>query len=227
MALVYLASFPHTQHLDVPLLQRSFQLWRELQQQFENKEFDISEYIQNSSDCILRMTGGLMIGEPASELIRGTLLSAQEHRLPHEVLSPEQVAQRFPVFKLGPKEIAVFDPEAGYLIPELCIAAHLCVAERNGAELHFDEPVTSWAEFDKEKNAFKLRTHRGYYWARKLVLSVGAWATEVYGDSLKLGLSIARRQLCWFQPADADEAQRTAGLQAFKVMVALRSTSGY
>ena len=162
-----------------------------------------------------------MIGQPASELISGTMLSAQKHHLPHEVLTPDEVAQRFPVFKLGPKEIAIFDPEAGYLIPELCIAAHLCVAEHNGAELHFDEPVANWSEFDKEKNAFKITTPLGQYWARKIVLSVGAWAPEVYGDSLKLGLSVVRRQLCWFQPTGADETQRTAGLQAFKVIIAI------
>lgn len=103
------------------------------------------------------------------------MLSAQIHSLPHEILSHDQVSERFPVFHLNANEIAIYDPEAGYLVPELCIAAHLARAMNNGAELHFEEPVESWTEYLPDLNAFRITTGKSSYLAKKIVLAVGAW----------------------------------------------------
>lgn len=63
----------------------------------------------DDSDELLRMTGGLMIGHPGSEVIQGTLRSIKEHNLRHEVLNAEELRKRFPLFHVSPEEIgAVF-----------------------------------------------------------------------------------------------------------------------
>ncbi len=53
----------------VPMVRRAFELWRELE--------------TRSGRRLLVMTGGLMIGRPGTWLVKGTLRSAKEHRLPH------------------------------------------------------------------------------------------------------------------------------------------------
>ncbi len=53
----------------VPLLKRSFELWRNLQSDYENGYLDCAEYQQSSTDQLLRMTGGLMIGLPNSGIL--------------------------------------------------------------------------------------------------------------------------------------------------------------
>ena len=45
---------------------------------------------------LLRETGGLMIGRPDSALVVGSRRSADQHGLPHEILTGAQVADRFP-----------------------------------------------------------------------------------------------------------------------------------
>jgi sarcosine oxidase len=75
--------------LDVPLLQRSLTLWKELQTYYdEHKEhFPVSDY----SGQLLTMCGGLMIGKQGSEVIDGTLRSIREHDLPHKIMNNEEV----------------------------------------------------------------------------------------------------------------------------------------
>lgn len=205
---------------DVPLLQRSFELWRELDGLVEagggvpGGPMECAEARVQPSDRVLNMTGGLMIGLPDSELITGTLTSAREHGLPHEVLSADEVHRRFPVFCPEPEEVGVFDPEAGYLVPEMCNYAHSRLGAQHGAELHYEEPITQWRVVNQDESdqadavagLVHLTTANGEYYARKLVLTVGAWAPSVYSDALGLGLHVQRRQLCWFKPKrDAED----------------------
>ena len=38
----------------------------------------------------------------------------------------------------------IYENDAGYLVPEECVTAHLNVAKQFGADLHFNEIVVSW-----------------------------------------------------------------------------------
>ncbi|HEX9084019.1 MAG TPA: FAD-dependent oxidoreductase, partial [Gemmatimonadaceae bacterium] len=116
--------------LYVPLVRRAHSLWRELE--------DLS------GASLMKITGGLMIGPSEGMVVTGTLRSAREHNLPHEVLTPAQVHERFPAFQLASNLVAVLDPRAGYLDPEACNKAHLGAARAAGAETRFDERVLEW-----------------------------------------------------------------------------------
>src|SRR5580693_5668642 len=107
--------------LYVPLVHRAYELWRELEQQ--------------SGRQLLRQTGGLMIGAPNGVIVRGAQRSAEEHRLPHRVLSAADVGREFPTFHLDRDMVAVWEPRAGILSPELAIQTHLELAAKNGADL--------------------------------------------------------------------------------------------
>src|SRR5438552_1931598 len=74
------AYFEHP--LYVPLVQRAYELWAELE--------------QGAGRSLLRETGGLMIGKPDSAVVAGATRSAREHSLPHEVFSAAEVRSRFP-----------------------------------------------------------------------------------------------------------------------------------
>src|SRR6266550_9319190 len=87
--------------LYVPLVQRAHELWRELE--------------KLSGASLMKITGGLMIGPQDGMVVSGTLRSAREHSLPHEILSEHEVRQRFPAFRLSGDIVTVYDPRAGYL----------------------------------------------------------------------------------------------------------------
>jgi sarcosine oxidase len=146
-----------------------------------------------------------MIGDPGGELLVGSAKSAGMYMLGHEMLDAAQMRRRFPQFVLDPDEIALYEPRAGYLHPEDCIRCHLSQASRHGAELHFDESMTSWtAEHSGE--GVTVETSRGNYRARHLILAAGAWTSKVISQ-LALPLTVIRKVMFWFEPR--------AGVDAF------------
>ncbi len=182
-------------HADVPLLRRSFELWRQLQAEDEAREaLSQSEHPDKpleSKTPILTMTGCLMVGLPSSQVIAGTLESIRVHDLPHEVLSSAQLHARYPAMHPSAEEMGVLETEGGYLCPERCIESYHYIAMQQGAELHFNESVLSWtpspatvSSSTSGSGAVVVVTDKDTYTARRLVLAVGAWAPQMYGDSL-------------------------------------------
>lgn len=167
----------------VPLVLRSYELWRRLE--------------RDSEEELLHITGGLFIGAWNSDAVRGSLHSASLHGLPVEVLTPAETLRRFPAFHLGQDEAAVYEANAGFVRPERAIAANLALATRYGAELHFNEPVLRWE--GTSTGAVRVTTADGAYEAAKLVLAPGAWAPDIFSGS-ELPLVVRRHVMAWFDP---------------------------
>ncbi|HEU5088969.1 MAG TPA: N-methyl-L-tryptophan oxidase, partial [Roseiflexaceae bacterium] len=171
----------------VPLLLRAYELWEETERE--------------AGEELLTITGGLMIGSPTSRTISGSLRSAQQHGLYHEMLDAADIRRRYPPLRPEPGVVALYERKAGFLRPEASVAAHLRLAERYGAELHFDEPALSW---EARPDGVRVSTARGVYEASRLVVSVGPWAPEILAD-LGLPLVIERNVLVWFEPIGGRE----------------------
>ncbi|MEX1158583.1 MAG: N-methyl-L-tryptophan oxidase [Thermomicrobiales bacterium] len=166
----------------VPLVQRAYTLWRELEKE--------------TGRFLLTITGGLNIGTPDSEFVSGSLASSAQHDLPHEYLNAAEVAERFPGFRLTDDLVAVYEPNAGYLKPEGCMLAHYHVAEKHGAELRFEEGVCEWSASD---GGVRVKTAKRTYDAERLVIAAGPWAGQVMTD-LGLPLSVRRIVNVHFRP---------------------------
>src|SRR5262249_48531360 len=93
-------------------------------------------------------------------------------------------------------DVAVWEPMAGVLRPEACVAAHLDAARLAGAELHTDDPVLRW-EIDGD--GVRVETARDTVRATQLVLAAGAWLPELLPD-LGRQLEVTRQPLVWFEP---------------------------
>ena len=166
----------------VPLLRRAYQLWRELQTE--------------AGEQLLFITGGIDAGPAGSVVVEGSLRSCREHHLEHEVLTGAQLARRFPGYRLPEDSVAIFQPEGGFLLSERAIVAHVNAALAHGAEVHGRERVLAW---EAPGDGVVVRTERGEYRAKRLVLTAGAWAGSLV-DGLA-GLAVPERQvLIWTQP---------------------------
>lgn len=176
------AYFEHPSY--VPLVQRAFELWCELQAEAQTN--------------LIKMTGGLMIGQPESELLSGTIRSARQHGLRHEILDLKEIAKRFPAFHPQENEIAVYEEKAGILFPEECVKAQDMLAQGLGAELHFKEPAVRWVA---EGDLVHVRTAAETYVANHAVIAVGPWMSQLLSE-LNLPLRSERQTLHWFRPVE-------------------------
>jgi sarcosine oxidase len=177
----------------VPLLLRAWDRWAAL--------------VADSGSDVFVATGGLYAGLPGGGTVgagqpaggqgtfSGSLRSARQWGLPHEVLDPAAVARRFPVFRLAPGELALYEERAGYARPKATVRAQLRLAAAAGAELRFDEPVLAW----EAGPPARVRTALGAYEADRLVLTPGAWAPEL--AALDVPMVVERQVMHWIAPA--------------------------
>jgi len=170
----------------VPIVQRAYGLWAELQ--------------KDAGEKLFVQTGGLMIGPPNGVVVRGARHSAELHELVHEYLSADEIHARFPALKPGKGMTGVLEPRAGILFPELCVGAHLKSAERAGATLLCDRQVVCW---EPAGDGVRVRTMDAEYHAAQLVLSAGSWVSKLVPD-LELPLTVERQTLFWFTPREPD-----------------------
>jgi sarcosine oxidase len=166
----------------VPLLLRAYELWEQLERE--------------TNQDLMTLTGGLMIGRRESELVSGSVRSAEEHGLPYDLLDAGEIRARFPALSPDPETVALYEEKAGFLRPEETVRAHLDRADSLGAELRFEEPVLSW---EAPPAGVRVETLEGSYDAERLVISPGAWAPQLLSD-LGLPLVVERQVMYWFEP---------------------------
>lgn len=178
--------------LYVPLVRRSYELWRELE--------------HDAGEVLLTRTGSLMVGHPDSELVRGTIRSGEEHAVPHEVLDAEELHRNFPGFEPPDDFVGVHEPGSSLLQPERVWASQLRLAEAAGAEFITNQAVLSWKSAEGVTN---VRTDSGSFEGAQLVLSAGAWNRSLAPDALAM-LSVERQLQQWWAPARNAELFRAA-----------------
>jgi sarcosine oxidase len=171
----------------VPLARRSFQLWRQLEQE--------------TASSLLTMTGGLDMGPPDSAEYAGALRSALEHGLEHEVLTPAEMARRFPQHVLREGELGLLEAEAGFLLPEDCICAALSRAASLGADLHFDCAVES---VTPNGRGVTVEAGGRRWQARRAVVAAGAWNAKLGLPGLAVPLRVVRQSQAWFGSSQSD-----------------------
>ena len=165
-----------------PLARRAFALWRALEDE--------------TGRSLLRVTGGLDIGPDDGTLVRGALSSARLHGIAHERVGGAELMRRWPALSVGSGEAAVFEPDAGILDPEQCVAAQIESARAAGAQLRLGDGLVGWRRVGAE---LRVTTARGEVTVRTLVLALGAWLPAFRPD---LPLRVARQPVFWFDPIE-------------------------
>lgn len=166
----------------VPLLRRAYELWDEIEAQ--------------TGRTLLRITGGLMLGPEDSQAVAGSVASAREHGLDHELLDAAGIRRRFPPLRPDDATMGVFEPLAGVLDPEAAVSAYLQAAVSAGAEVRTGEVVESW---ESHGDGYRVKTRGGAFEAGALVLAPGPWAPDLLGD---VGRSLVptREVMHWLAP---------------------------
>ena len=168
----------------VPLVRRSFELWRELE--------------QRTGQSLLTMTGGLDIGTADGSLIQGSLAACREHGIEHTLLTGAEVNRKFPAFSLPEDFVAVSYPEAGILKPEACVRAHCQAARDLGATIRENTAIDS---IESSADRITVHTKDGQILhAKQLVVTAGAWIPKLFPE-FKPAMEPERQVVGWFETA--------------------------
>lgn len=168
----------------VPLLQRAYDLWRELEDE--------------SGRDLLTLNGGLMIGDRDSEAMRNVQASIDEFGLAHEVLDARAMAGRYPQHRMTDNETAVLDHRAGVLRPEFAVAAAAYRARELGAGLVSHTRVTS---VEPGPTGVTVRTEDRDYTVEQVVVTAGPW-TARFAPALREHVGPKRLVMTWYQAED-------------------------
>jgi sarcosine oxidase len=177
----------------VPLVLRSHEIWRELEAE--------------AGTSLLTVTGGLWISSPGrraethvKDFFDNTVAAARKFGIAHEVLDAVQIRSGFPQFRVAGNETGYYEPDAGFLRPEACIATQLGLARSLGATTHLGERVRA---IEPEGGGVRVTTDRGQYVAAQVVLSAGAWVTQLLPPYLAQLFTITRQVIYWFDAGKA------------------------
>ena len=174
----------------VPFVRRSHEIWRELE--------------AATGRSLLRSVGGLIYGSSSSrtvahgadDFLQTTIDVAKRQGITHEVLDAAKLRERFPQFHLRGDETGYYEPEAGYVLPEACIATQLEQAQSAGAAIRTGEQVLNW---QTDREGVCVTTDRSRYEADRLILCAGPWLPELV-KPLAPRVKVFRQTLFWFQP---------------------------
>ena len=181
---IRLGYFEHPSY--VPLARRAYENWRELE--------------RLAGEKVLTVTGVLEIGKPGSVIVEGSLAASRLHGLEHEVLGAREIAKRYPQFTLPDDYSAVWQPDGGFLQPELANALHLKLARAAGADMVVNAPVLG---VEPAPDGVRIVLEDRVIEAASAVIAAGPWIGELVPE-LKPHLTLSRQVLCWFAPRDPD-----------------------
>ena len=172
------AYFEHPDY--IPLLRRAYDNWAQLE--------------QISGQKIYHRSGLLYAGPRGHAVTEQVKQSAAMYQIPLEELSAKECQWRFPSFHIPPGYDILYEPDAGYLLPDVAIRGYAKAAITHGAQLQTHEQVLDWKV---ENDLVSVITNRGTYHSKKLVITAGAWAARVI-PCIDRHLHITRQVLAWY-----------------------------
>ncbi|WP_332762673.1 N-methyl-L-tryptophan oxidase [Pseudarthrobacter sp.] len=171
-----------------PILQRSHSLWAQLE----------AETGQN----ILTRCGGLSIGTTDGPYIPSLLETARLNGAPYEVLSREEMAERYPQHNLRPDDIAVYDPHGGALRTDRAVTAAVAAAQANGATIHTNTTIDGIQEPD---DGVVITCGEKSWTFESVIVASGGWSRKLMPHFLQKATEPYRIYLTWFVARDPAE----------------------
>jgi N-methyl-L-tryptophan oxidase len=167
----------------VSLALEADRLWRELE--------------EASGQKLLVRSGVLNMADRALFKFQGRIEDAGRAGVKVELLDAAEIHRRWPGIQLPETYEAMYEPNAGYLFSERCVAAYRKLALAEGAMLL---PYTPVERIRAEGAGIRVQTRVGEFAADQAIISAGAWfrALEPF---VTLPVRAVRKTVGWFRSA--------------------------
>ncbi|KAB0570283.1 N-methyl-L-tryptophan oxidase [Pseudomonas palleroniana] len=168
----------------LPLLQHADLLWQELEHLLQKQ--------------IIFRTRGIFIGPQSSRVVAGSIETARQGRIEHEIWTPSETKNVFPAFSIPEGMQTVHEPGAYAISAQVARLGMLDEALRRGATTEFGNTVVDI----KNQGAEVLVTTRNSrsYRARAVVVTTGPWIASELMPELYGLLEPRRVPIYWFKP---------------------------
>lgn len=178
------AYFEHPDY--VPLLERAYENWHAFERE--------------TGTQLYHKTGIAYFGRSDNENIMGIRTSAQLYGVPIENWTYDKYKKQYPQFRVPSDFDAIFEPDAGYVIPEETISTYIREARKHGAVIRMNTPVTGWR---KESDGVRVVTNGEDFTADNLIITSGAWSSRMLPE-FPMELKVTRQLLAWVSVSDQD-----------------------
>ena len=177
---VFRLAYPQPDY--VRLARQALELWRELEAEGDQP--------------LLELTGGIDFGH--GEGVAASAAGLRKAGESFEFLKPAAAEERFGGFAFtGP---VLYQPQGGRVWAARSVAALAAGADRNGAELRYDEMVEA---ITVHGDVADVRTAQEVYRAPHVVVAAGAWVQDLLAGVVALpSLRVTREQPAHFAPRD-------------------------
>ncbi|UJP66010.1 N-methyl-L-tryptophan oxidase [Mongoliitalea daihaiensis] len=173
----------------IPLVQRSHEIWQEIQQATDEKLF-------YQIGGILMDSGNQAWAKHGSEgFFERTVNFARRADIPYEVFDNKELKKRFREFNLEDTGQVYFEPSAGYVVPELAVASQLSLATKQGAAIKTHTKVLGLKPISG--GGVIIETNQGVIEAGQVSISVGAWVKDFVPAFYRSHFKICRQVLHW------------------------------
>lgn len=179
------AYFEHPAY--VPLLNRAYENWKQLEQE--------------TGEQVYYQTGVAYFGRPEQEIVRGVKLSASLYNIPVEEVDTISSRKRFNRFHVPDSFETLYEPEAGFIVPEKAIKLYAGQAVKHGCTIHVKEKANTWR---KEGSSIIVNTNADCYRCSKLIITAGAWSGNLV-PGIAGKLKITRQFVAWVKPKNWDD----------------------
>jgi sarcosine oxidase len=142
-----------------PLLQRARELWRELE--------------AACGTGLLHVTGVVTIMDHDHPDHAALLRAGRERGLSFEVVTAEEARGRLPQHVIRDSDVALFDPEGGYVRSEQAVFSALQLAQRRGASFLGNRKVMA---LERHRDRWSVRTDQEEVRASRVLVATGTGA---------------------------------------------------
>lgn len=178
------AYFEHPDY--VPLLQRAYANWHELE--------------ELTGKQIYYRTGLIYHGRSSHSIISDTKMASRRYNIPVHEISKTHLLNNYPQFSIPAVYETILEPDAGFVTPENAILLYTEAAMKKGAVIHTREKVTEWK---KERAGVTVVTDKGTYRAKKLIITMGAWAGKAI-SKINVPLKVTKQVVAWMDPKNRE-----------------------
>lgn len=190
------AYFEHPDY--VPLLERSYELWNELEEVSGEEIFNRCGLVIYADD-------------EKSSVYQGTLTSSKSYNIPIEELDANEANKRWPAYYSPGHFSAIYEPDAGFLYPEKAIRNYISLARMAGASIRENQKVLG---IQSGTVGITVKTKDMEYHAKKLVITAGSWIGSFLGV-LNFPFRLLRKILTWHPAGNDHHVQSTIPCAVF------------